>query len=209
MKKTAAKYLVYFSAALLTAFYFAPAAAARDLKPQATETRRQAGERTEPPLKTLVHGQELDKKIIHEAGELKRKLGLLLTKSFWQKGLRALQEAGELILAVIVLLFVGLLFLLYRFKRYCLGVLSHPFLAQHPHRRLALQLFSRSLPLLGATVFIYTYSQTRLPYAAAPILRVLAYILLTLLVSGWWLDLLALKGREKKRMKTWAVFSGR
>jgi hypothetical protein len=198
MKKAAAKYLVYFCAVLLTGFYFAPATAARDVKPQATETRRQSGERTETALKTLVHGQELDKKIIQEAGELKQKLGLLLTKSFWQKGLSALREAGELILAVIVLLFAGMLFLLCRFKRYCRGLLFRPFLAQHPHRRTALQLFSRSLPLLGATIFIYIYSQTRLPYAAAPILRVLAYILLTLLVSGWWLNLMALKGREKK-----------
>jgi hypothetical protein len=63
----------------------------------------------------------------------------------------------------------------------------------------AFRLFSRSLPLLGSTGFIYLYNRTDLPYAAAPIIQVLFHILLILLMSGWWLDFLALKSREKKQ----------
>ena len=135
-------------------------------------------------------------KIGDEANHLKQKLQLLASRNFWTKELDVVWRFGSFILLTFFLLFGFILFLLRRLCRYCDGLQSLPFFAQHPHRMTAFTLFNQSMPLLGSAVFLYTYAQTQLLYSAVPVVRVIVDILWTLLISRWWLGYLKLKSKD-------------
>jgi len=198
MRKSAAPYLAYFFAALFAFVFFAHTGTAGEAKPQAEKLRQQLNTRNGAPLKTVVDAKALDKQINSEIRVLRQNLRRLVSRSFWEKVLKALRAAGEKSL-FILLLFGFSLLLLFRFKRYCHGLQSHALLQQHAHRMTAFQILTRSVPLLGTTVFIYLYTQTDLPYASASVVQLVVHILLILLISGWWFDFLALKRQEEKQ----------
>ncbi len=130
--------------------------------------------------------------IANELNALNQKIRLLVSKNFWTKELDVVWRFGAFILFTFCILFGFFLLLLHRFCRYCDGLQSLSFFAQHPHRMTVFQLFNRSLPLLGSTLFLYIYAQTQLLYTTVPVVRVVVDILWTLLISRWWLDFLAL-----------------
>jgi len=135
-------------------------------------------------------------KIGTEVKSLKENLQLLVSRNFWSKELEVVWRFGWFILFTFFLLFGAILLLLNRACRYCKRLQTRPFFARHPHRMTAFYLFSRSLPLLGSTVFLYSYALTQLLYYTVPFVRVVVDILWTLLISRWWLDYLHVKTRD-------------
>lgn len=133
-----------------------------------------------------------------ELSELSSQVSLLFTLSFWARQTRALWAAGGLTSVTFVLLFGILYFLFLRLRRYCLHLEQLPVLSSHPRTLLTLKLMRRSLPLLGVTVFLYTYAQARLGYSSFPFIRVVVYVLLVWLFCRWELDLLKMlrKGEQ-------------
>ncbi len=128
--------------------------------------------------------------INEELGRLAGQVALLVTVDFWLTETQAVWPSGGFPLVTFVLLFGIFYFLFLRLRRYCVLVGQRPVMSSRPWGSLTLKLIQRSLPLLGATIFLYTYAQVRVVYSGVPLVRVVVYILLIWLFCRWELDLL-------------------
>jgi len=125
-----------------------------------------------------------------ELSQLAGQVALLVTVDFWLKETQAVWPSGGFPVVTFLLLFGIFYFLFLKLRQYCILVGQRPVMSARPRGTLTLKLIQRSLPLLGVTVFLYTYAQVRLVYSGAPLIRVVVYILLIWLFSRWELDLL-------------------
>jgi small-conductance mechanosensitive channel len=130
------------------------------------------------------------KPINEELSQLATEVFLLGTGDFWLKQIRAVWPSGWFTLVTFLLLFGILYFLFLRLRRFCVVLEQRPVMSSRPWGSLSLKLFERSLPLLGVTVFLYTYAQVRLVYTSVPLIRVIVYVLLIWLFCRWESDLL-------------------
>jgi len=145
------------------------------------------------PLKAL----EL-KQIGKELNRLSEKILSMFSKDFWAKELTAIWNSENFLIVTFFIIFIIFQFLLFRLKNYCKSLELKPFSKQYPCRLLVLQVFHRSLPLMGTVLFIYIYAQIRLFYSTAPLIQVTIYILLIFLFTRWGFDLLKLWNQNKR-----------
>lgn len=145
------------------------------------------------PLKAL----EL-KQIGKELNRLSEKFFSMFSKDFWVNELTVIWNSENFLIVSFFIIFIIFQFLLFRLKNYC-GSLEHkPFSKQYLCRLLVLQLFHRSIPLMGTTLFIYIYARIRLFYSTAPLIQITIYILLIFLFTRWGFDLLKLWNQGKR-----------
>jgi len=140
------------------------------------------------------------KPINEELSRLAKEFSSLGTGDFWLGQTRALWPSGWLSLVKFFLLFGFLYFIFLRLRHFCLLLEQRPVMRSRPWGSLTLKLVQRSLPLLGITVFLYTYAQIRLVYSSVPLIRVIVYVLLIWLFCRWESDLLKMwrKGEKPK-----------
>lgn len=115
---------------------------------------------------------------------------------FWIKQVRFVWKTGGLLLIKALLLFSIIQLLILRLRRFCrnrIGELQR----QRPWLCLTLDLFRRSLLLLGTLLFIYFYANLQDLYSAIPFTAVVVNMLLTWLLTGWFLDFVKLLKRTK------------
>lgn len=130
------------------------------------------------------------KSINEELSRLAGQVPLLVTVDFWLKETQAVWPSGGFPLVTFLLLFGIFYFLFLRLRQYCILLGQRPVMSSRPWGSLTLKLIQRSLPLLGSTIFLYTYAQVRVVYSGVPLVQVVVYILLIWLFCRWELDLL-------------------
>ncbi|MBU1163103.1 MAG: hypothetical protein KKA75_03020, partial [Proteobacteria bacterium] len=145
------------------------------------------------PLKAL----EL-KQIGKDLNRLSGKIFSMFLKDFWVNELTAIWNSENFLIVTFFIIFIIFQFLLFRLKNYCKGLEIKPFSKQFPCRLLVLQLFNRSLPLMGTVLFIYVYASIRLFYSTVPLIQITIYILLIFLFTRWGFDLLKLWNQGKR-----------
>lgn len=133
---------------------------------------------------------------------------LMVSGNFWVNELRGIRGSGGFLLVSCLLLFTLIQTLLFRVRRYYFALEKERSLSrQYPWRHLILQLFYRSLLLFGTTVFLYSYANIRDIYSSVHLIRVVFYVLLIWLFSGWALDFLKLwNQRETNHIPNPLVF---
>ncbi len=112
-------------------------------------------------------------------------LTLALQPTFWVEQAQGLWKVGGLLLVTSLLVLGVVQWLCLRLRRMCGGLLSSRDAQEKPWFFLTLKLFNRSLPLLGATVFVFAYTSARNLYETSVFLRTLYQILFLLLLSSW------------------------
>ena len=133
------------------------------------------------------------KQVREETSYLSQRAVSLLSKGFWAKELKVVWRVGGFLIVSSILLYTLILFLIIRLRNFCLSLQNLPFFSKHPVRTLAYEIFLRSLPLFGSTLFIYIYAQVQFLYASIPLVQAGVNILWTLLISRWYLDFLKLR----------------
>ncbi len=145
------------------------------------------------PLKAL----EL-KQTGKDLNRLSEKIVSMFLKDFWVNELTAIWNSENFLIVTFFIIFIIFQFLLFRLKNYCKSLEIRPFSKQFPCRLLVLQLFHRSLPLMGTTLFIYVCARVRLFYYTVPLIQITIYILLIFLFTRWGFDLLKLWKQGKR-----------
>ncbi len=138
------------------------------------------------------------KPISEELSQLAKQISLATTVDFWLKEARTVWKSVGFFFVSFLLLFGIVFFLLLRLRQYCVVLEERSFKSRHLWTSLTLKLFQRSFPLLGVTVFLYTYTQFRLVYSTNPLIRAIVYVLLIWLFCRWGLDLLKLWYKQDK-----------
>lgn len=105
--------------------------------------------------------------------------------TFWTELAQGLWKVGGVLLVTSLLVFVVVEWLCFRCRRLCAALLSSRDSLDKPWFALALNLLNGSLPLLGATVFVYAYTSARDLYDTSVFLRSLCQILFLWLLSSW------------------------
>ncbi|WP_246556398.1 mechanosensitive ion channel family protein [Desulfonema magnum] len=124
---------------------------------------------------------------------------LLFSKNFWSDMVRTLWKTSDLLLVTALVLFGIIQIALLRIRRYFIQLGQVRFLPeQYPWRHFILQIFRRSLLLLGTTLFVYFYAHLRNFYSTIPVIRLVFHILLTWLFSQWSLVFLKLWNQRGK-----------
>jgi potassium efflux system protein len=137
------------------------------------------------------------KQIHEEVGRLTTQVALLLSPDFWAKGTKVVWTSGGYVLITLILLLGIIEFLLFRLRKFCIVCAGGPYWTQRAWSSAALEVFYRSLPLLGTTLFLYAYAEARQVFSAVPFIQVAIYILVIWLFSGWAKDFLAFwRGRQ-------------
>jgi potassium efflux system protein len=137
--------------------------------------------------------EALQWKGIHDEGRLiAHQLASLLTGSFWEHQLGVIWESGRFLLIAFLFLLGIVGAFLFRLRRYLHRLEEHPFFAGSPLRRLGLDLFQRSLPLMGIILFIFIYAKLRHIYPNVPAITVTLDVLLIWLLTRWGLHFLEL-----------------
>ena len=146
-------------------------------------------QRVDTPLSTFRWQEAGD-----DAGRLWERFRLVGTGGFWQDEFGAfLGPEGEWPVAGTVF-FMVVIFFLFRIRRVCDRLKSFPNCKENPWRRMGLMILSRSLPLLGITLFAYL--AIRIHYGSLPLLQLAVSILLSFLFSRWAIDFFILADRE-------------
>ncbi len=129
-------------------------------------------------------------------GRVWERIRLAGTGAFWKDELDTfLGPDGEWPVGGAIILVVVIIFL-FRISRLCDRLKSHPNCSEAPWRRTGLMMLSRSLPLLGITLFAYL--ALRIHYGSLPLLQLVVSILLAFLFSRWAIDFFTLADREGK-----------
>jgi len=166
----------------------------KKLEQQIDEKKKQElFERGINPLKALGL-----KQIGKELNRLYEKILSMFSKDFWVNELTDIWNSENFLIITFFIIFIIFQFLLFRLKIYCSNLEHKPFCEQYPWRLLVLQLFHRSLPLIGTILFIYIYAQIRLFYSTAPLIQITIYILLMFLFTKWGFGLLKLWNQGKR-----------
>jgi small-conductance mechanosensitive channel len=113
---------------------------------------------------------------------------LLMTVDFWVGQARSVWVTGwfSFYMFLFLLLLVYILFV--RMRHYCTVCMNRPDMVSRPWTVHALKLIQHSLPLMGATAFLYSYARVRLVYSSVPLIRTVVHGLLVLLLCRWALD---------------------
>lgn len=125
-----------------------------------------------------------------ELKRLHQQLVLLGSKSFWTEELGIVWRAGGFLVTTFFVLFACFIYLMFRFQKFCVKCAERPFFNENPVRAFAFEIYLRSLPLFGTTLFLYLYAQLREVYSAVFIVRVIVDVLWLLLITRWFSDLL-------------------
>lgn len=149
-------------------------------------------DRKENPFSTLEW-----ERIPRELQKLTEQASQLYSLEFWTKKLRLVWKTGGFLLIKALLLFGIAQFLLFRLRRFCASQ-TEQIRREKPWLCFTLNLFQRSLPLLGTVLFIYCYAKLQDLYSGIPVIGVAVNVLLIWLVSGWFLDFLALSRRGER-----------
>ncbi|MEJ5348765.1 MAG: mechanosensitive ion channel domain-containing protein [Desulfosoma sp.] len=112
-------------------------------------------------------------------------LTLALQPTFWVEQAQGLWKVGGLLLITSLLVLGVVQWLCLRLRSVCGALLSRRDAQEKPWFFLTLVLFNRSLPLLGATFFVFAYTSARNLYDTSIFLRTLCQILFLLLLSSW------------------------
>lgn len=125
------------------------------------------------------------KEIREEFEELGSFVGRLLTINFWKERIGFIWSSGRVLLVTSLVVFIivecTLLWARKRFKKY----ITETTKIEKGWLWIALQLAIWSLPVAGATVFIYGYGLARNLYDTFPPLKLLVLVLLLWLFSSW------------------------
>lgn len=124
--------------------------------------------------------------------ELTQRFKKIISLSFWKSEFEIISEnTSTMIIVSWTLIFFIIQILLFRLRRQCLLFdKKHDLSAKLPWRSLTLQVFYRSLPLLGIFLFLYIYTNVRNYYSASPFVRSINYLILVLLFTKWIRDFL-------------------
>lgn len=159
-------------------------------------------ERRGSPLATLGWTS-----IREELTRLADQIALLFAVNFWFNQVKTIWESGGFLPVTFLVLFVIIQFLLLRLRSKCRLLAQRPFWSGHPWPSLTLELFQRSLLLLGATLFLYIYAQARNLYSTVPLIQVTVYAMSIWLFCRWGLNFLSLwSSRSEPRMSERLVF---
>ncbi|MFP3871134.1 MAG: mechanosensitive ion channel domain-containing protein, partial [Syntrophobacteria bacterium] len=139
------------------------------------------------------------KSIRNDLTTLAKQIGLLLSGDFWLAQVRSLWKPGRFSLIAALLVLVVFQFLLVRLRRFCILLQERPFCSQYPWRAFTIELFHRSVLLIGPILFLYGYSQLALTYSTLSFLRLAMYVLAIWVFSRWALDFLTLWNRYRSR----------
>lgn len=131
-----------------------------------------------------------------EATKIINEFNQLVTLPFWLEQAGLLWKSGGWILLKALLLFVITQLLLFRLRRLCVGVIA-TVQSHRPWLCFTLELFERSLILAGTLLFIYVYATARDLFSGLPFISVVVDVLLTWLLTAWFLDFLKLLERDK------------
>ncbi len=132
-----------------------------------------------------------------ELTQVVQQVHLIGSARFWHEQARNIWQMGGFLLVTAGIMLIILELLLLRFRKFCAALSRRPFAKRYPWLYFSLQLFHRSVPLLGLIVFGYGYSQLQLLYYRVPVIRESIYILLIWLFTRWGFDFLTLwKERE-------------
>lgn len=129
--------------------------------------------------------------IPQEIQKLFNQVDQLYSLEFWTKQLRFVWKASGFLLIKALLLFGITQFLMFRLRRFC-STLLEQLQGQKTWLCFTVDLFRRSLLLLGTLLFIYVYANLQDLYSGIPFIAVIVDILLTWLLTGWFLDLIKL-----------------
>ncbi len=155
--------------------------------------KEQLFKRKEGPLFLSNLGQ-----VEEELSGLLAQFRLLLSDVFWTKTLLAIWNSEGVLLLSSLLLFGIIQILLFQARGYLRRLEEKYPPSEYPWRHLILQLLNRSIFLLGATLFLYSYAQIRHLHETVPFVRAAFHILLVWLFSRWMLDFLALWNQGEK-----------
>lgn len=131
-------------------------------------------------------------RMIWEADRLAELAARLTTPSLWGERVRMFWRTGGFLLVTSVVLFAVIQVMLLKFQRFCAALTDRPFHRQHPWQGFALRLFTQSVPLLGATLFVYLYAQLQDVASAVTEIRLGITVLIIVLMARWCLDFLRL-----------------
>ena len=123
--------------------------------------------------------------IKEERVRIAEQIALVTTLDFWAGQARAIWVKGWfsffMFLAILILLYV----IFIKIRRYLTAAIKHFDLNSHRWTVATLGLVRHSLPLMGMTIFFYSYARVRLIFPSVPITRVVIFGLLTLLLCRW------------------------
>lgn len=108
-----------------------------------------------------------------------------LQPKVWAELGRALWKAGGVLLVTSILVFAILEWLFFRFRRLSEALLDRCNRSVKPWYFLTLSLLTHSLPLAGATLFVFGYTLARDLYDTSVFLRGLCQVLVVWLLTSW------------------------
>ena len=119
-----------------------------------------------------------------EIDQVRRKLTQISSIPFWQDELNEIWELEGLHLFTFTILFIIMMVVFIRIKRYARTLIDRPVYRNHPWRLLSFQVFTDSLPLLGITIFLSLFVSVRKVNTQSLIFPLL-YLLIVLLFTRW------------------------
>ena len=142
-------------------------------------------QRNGTPL-AMLKWKQISEDINELAGEV-RSLALI---DSYLPGAGKFKEYGYAHTLILFILFITALVLMQRFRQFCIRVEQTPFFIDYPQRRLAFQVFHRSILLIGITLFFFALKYVRSPVFTPGGIRIAVYVLAIWLSTRWWLDFL-------------------
>lgn len=131
-----------------------------------------------------------------EANKLVAEVHQLLTAKFWLDGIGLLWKSGGWLLVKALMLLVITQLLLFRLRKYCSALVTS-LREQKPWLCFTLELFKRSLLLTGIVLYIYVYATIQDFFVGIPSISLVVGMLLTWLLTAWFLDVLKLLKRDQ------------
>ena len=99
-----------------------------------------------------------------------------------------------------VLLYLLTLMLIVRLRRFCRQLKEKPFCTEYPWRRMAIRLFTRSMPLLGTALFVYILSHARGLFDTIPGIQQTFFLLIVWLFTKWGMNFIILQSQQERQL---------
>ena len=99
-----------------------------------------------------------------------------------------------------VLLYLLTLMLIVRLRRFCRQLKEMPFCTEYPWRRMAIRLFTRSMPLLGTALFVYILSHARGLFDTIPGIQQTFFLLIVWIFTKWGLNFITLQSQQERQL---------
>lgn len=119
-----------------------------------------------------------------EIQQVWRKISQVIALPFWREELNSIWELEGLQLFTLSLLFIIMMIMFSRIRRYTRSVADRPFLSRHPWRLLGFSVLTDALPLLGIIVFMSIFTSIR-NVDSASLLFPVQSILIIILFTRW------------------------